>query len=89
MKLKMEFEGSSLASRGLGGGGFYVGREDAEAFDAAIGGGDDFDAQAGVVEHHDFAAQGDAAFDFADQAAEGCGFELISISTGSPKRSTS
>ena len=72
----MDFDSSFLASRGLSGGGFYVGREDAEALYAAICRGHDLDAQAGVIEHHDFAAQRDAPFDFADQAAEGCGFEL-------------
>jgi hypothetical protein len=37
-------------------GGFDVGREDTEALDTAIDGGDHFNPQSGVMEHHDFAA---------------------------------
>ena len=48
-------------------------REEAEALDAAAGGGDDFDSEVEGRELNDFAGFGDAAFDFADEAAEGCG----------------
>ena len=59
---------------GLGGacfGSLHRRRKDPQAVDTAIGGSDNFNAQAGVIEHDDFAAERDAAFDLADQAAEG------------------
>jgi len=54
--------------------GFFSWREDAQALDAAACGGDDLDLHAGGFKQDDFAGERDAAFDFADQAAERGGF---------------
>ena len=61
----------------MGGGGFYAGREDAQAFDATICGGHHLNAHSGVIEHHNLAAQRNASLDLTDESAEGCCFELV------------
>src|ERR1039458_4268041 len=74
---KKRMDGARSILRGscrLRGSGFRCRREDAQALDAAVGGGDAFHAQAGGFEEDDFAGHRNAALDLADQAAEGGGF---------------
>ena len=57
-----------------------MGEADAEAVDAAVGGGQDFHAKA--VFFDDFAGEGDVAGDLGDEAAEGGGFVVMRAGAG-------
>ena len=61
-----------------GGGG--VGEADADAVDAAVGAGEDFEAEA--VFFDDFTGEGDVAGDLGDEAAEGGGFVVLGEAEG-------
>ena len=52
-----------------------MGQADADAVDAAVGAGEDLEAEA--VFFDDFAGEGDVAGDLGDEAAEGGGFVLF------------
>src|SRR5215469_2222608 len=56
-------------------GGWQVLQADANTFDAALGGIQDFEAKAVVLE--DFADPGDAASEFAYQSSDGGGFFFV------------
>ncbi len=61
-------------------GGRRMGECDADAVDAAVGGGEDFEAEA--VFFDDFAAKGDVAGDLRDEAAKGGGFVVLGQAEG-------
>jgi hypothetical protein len=56
-------------------GGGRVGQADADAVDAAVGAGQDFEAEAFLFD--DFAGEWDVAGDLGDKAAEGGGFVVL------------
>jgi len=61
-------------------GGGWVGEADADAVDAAVGAGEDFEAKA--IFFDDFAGEGDVAGDLGDEAAEGGGFVVLGKAEG-------
>jgi len=73
----------------VGSGGLFGGagsrRMDAQAFDAAVSGNNDLDAQAAGLKDNHFAGHGNAAFNLADQAAERCGFVVLAQIDGLAK----
>ena len=67
------------AGGGLGGGG-WGGEADADAVDAAVGAGEDFEAEAVFFDY--FAGEGDVAGDLGDEAADGGGFVVLGEAEG-------
>ena len=62
-------------------GGFcWVGQADPDAIDAAVGAGEDFEAEA--VFFDDFSGEGDVAGDLGDEAAQGGGFVMLGEAEG-------
>ncbi len=57
-----------------------TGESDADAVDAAVSGGKDFEAEAVFL--YNFAAQGDVAGDLGDEAAEGGGLVVLGQAEG-------
>jgi len=58
-----------------------VGEADADTVDAAVGAGEDFEAE--TVFFDDFAGEGDVAGDLGDEAAQGGGFVVLGKAEGS------
>jgi hypothetical protein len=64
----------------VSGDGGRVGEADADAIDAAVGAGQDFEAEAILFD--DFAGKGDVAGDLGDEAPEGGGFVVLGKAEG-------
>src|ERR1700732_2801257 len=64
----------------MSGGGGGVGQADADSVDAAVGAGEDFEAEA--VFFDDFSGEGDVAGDLGDETAEGGGFVVLGEAEG-------